>query len=103
MRLIGTNEPTRYEIIATHQDGRKFLVSYAGGSPSRYRLLSAMQSHGDALIEKLAVGETDQITFGTKPRPFAKVCGWTIAYTGRTQREVRTLGTAHPFIMEAAA
>ena len=98
MRQISTFEPTRYEITAVHEDGRSFLIAYAGGSPSRYRLLSAMQGQGDTIIARLAIGETDQITFGTKPRPHAKVNGWTIAYTGRTQREIRTLGTEHVFI-----
>lgn len=92
MRTISTLEPTRYEIVAKHDDGRTLLVSYAGGSPSRMRLLRAMQAHGPELIAALQIGETDQITFGTKPRPFAKVCGWTVAYSGRTQRDCRTQG-----------
>ena len=98
MREILTTEPTRYEIVATHVDGRKFLVAYAGGSPSRQRLLCAMQSRGEAMIEKLGIGEHDQISFGTKPRPFAKVNDWLIAYTGRTQRDVRSSGDEHLFI-----
>ena len=98
MRQISTLEPTRYEITAVHTDGRSFLIAYASGSPSRYRLLSAMQSKGDTIIAKLEIGETDQITFGTKPRPHAKVNGWTIAYTGRTQRDVRSCGDEHAFI-----
>ncbi len=92
MREISTLEPTRYEIVAKHDDGRTLLVSYAGGSPSRMRLLRAMQAHGDKLIAVLEIGEHDQITFGTKPRPHAKVNGWSVAYSGRTQRDCRIQG-----------
>src|SRR5688572_17925293 len=98
MRPILSTEPTRYEILATHPDGRRFLVAYAGGSPSRSRLLCVMRERGEALIAKLGIGDEDVMTFDTKPRPRAMTSGWTIAYTGRTQREVRGAGHEAPFI-----
>lgn len=98
MREISTTEPTRYEILAFRANGESFLIGYSAGSPSRHRLLAAMQKHGQTIITKLGIGENEQITFGTKPRPFAETAGWKIAYTGRTQREVRTAGNEYPFI-----
>lgn len=92
MRTISTLEPTRYEIAARHIDGRAFLVCYAAGSPSRQRLLRALQSKGDAIISRCGIGADDQMTFTTKPRPAAMVAGWTLAYSGRTQRDVRSAG-----------
>jgi hypothetical protein len=98
MRTISTLEPTRYEITARHVDGRAFLICYAGGSPSRQRLLRALQSKGDCIISKCGIGADDIMTFATKPRPSATIAGWTLAYTGRTQRDVRSCGSELEFI-----
>jgi hypothetical protein len=100
-RLSLLRAPTRYEIVAKHPDGRTYLVAYAAGSPSRHHLLSAMRARGQAIISACSIPESDQMTFGTKPRHHALVSGWTIAYTGRTQRECCT--TEHPYIAEVTS
>lgn len=87
--MIYSTEPTRYEIVATHQDGRAYLIGYTPRL-SRQGLLTAMQKHGPAIIAKLAIGATDQMDFATKPRVHAKCAGWTIGFTGRTQRDAQT-------------
>lgn len=90
---------TRYEITATHPDGRAFLVGYTPRL-SRPGLLAAMQNVGNAIVEKLAIGDDDALTFGTKPRPHAKTTGWMIGFTGRTQRDAKQSGEL-PFIARA--
>ena len=51
---------TRYEITARHPDGRTYLVGYTPRK-SRRGLLSAMQNVGGPMIEKLDIGEHDEI------------------------------------------
>lgn len=82
---------TRYEITATHPDGRAWLVGYTA-RPSRHGLLNLMRQHAGKLIQILGIGEQDQMTFGTKPRAHATVSGWTVGLTGRTQREAKQGG-----------
>lgn len=98
MRMISTNEPTRYEIEARAADGRAFLVCYSSGSPSRRRLVGAIRSRAPDIIAKLGVPEEATFTLATKPRPAAKVGDWTIKYSGRTQRDIRSCGGELPFI-----
>jgi predicted transcriptional regulator of viral defense system len=85
------NFRTRYEIAAWHADGRRLPEIAFAARLSRSGLLAAMRNRGDWLVETLAIGEHDQITFGTKPRPHATLGnGWTVGFTGRTQRECIT-------------
>ena len=87
---------TRHEITARHPDGRTYLVGYTPRK-SRRGLLSAMQNVGGPMIEKLDIGEDDEITWATQPTPRAFTGDWTIAFTGRTQRDAR-MESEHPFI-----
>lgn len=82
------NRPTRYELAATHADGRKVLIAY---SPRRNRqgLLAAARERGELLV-KLA--GTDSITFAKLAAGGATMGAWSIKYTGRTQREAYTEG-----------
>ena len=98
MRQISTLEPTRYEITASHPGGSCFLVAYTPRL-SRHGLLAAMRGRGDAIVARClsATPDDDTITWSTKPRPNATMNGWTIGFTGRTQRDCRTNGE-HPDI-----
>ena len=89
---------TRYEITAHHPDGRTYLVGYTPRK-SRRGLLSAMQNVGGPMIEKLDIGEDDEISFATKPAPRALTGEWIIAFTGRTQLDARSEGE-HEFIAQ---
>ena len=80
---------TRYEITAC-KDDVTYLIGYTPRI-SRMGLLTVMQSHGPAIIEKLGIGNNDAISFACKPRIHAKMDGWTIGFTGRTQREAQYL------------
>ena len=94
--------PTRYEIIAYHAaTGRKLLVGYTPRL-SRPGLIAAMRNVGDSLIEKLPILEADEMAFGTQPRPHATIPGWWIGFSGRTQRDAKTLGEL-PFIADDEA
>lgn len=89
---------TRYEITASHEDGRCFLVAYAARN-SRAGLVDAVRSRAEALIAKCGLPE--DVAFGatgTKPRPFTTLGDWTVKFTGRTQRDVKMEGGAHPYI-----
>lgn len=79
---------TRYEIAAKHPDGRAFLVAYTP-RVSRPGLLAAMRQRGEAIVAKLAIGESDIMTWHTKPRVHCECSGWIIGFTGRTQLEAR--------------
>lgn len=89
---------TRYEITAEAEGRPTFLIGYTPRL-SRLGLLDAMRKHGGAVIAKLGIGDADEITWHTQPRPHATTAGWRIGFTGRTQAEARTLGE-HPFIAE---
>ena len=99
MRTIATHEPTRHEIELRHDDGRAFLVAYVA------------RTTGQALRE--TIQETDRweaITRITGAHAFAIVnprsvaegyhqAGWTLRYSGHTQRDRRSLGEL-PFILD---
>ena len=87
------NHPTRYEIVAEHAEGKRYLVGYTARK-SRYGLLRAMQNVGNALIEQCQIGESDKISWHTRPHPHCFTSGWCIGFTGRTQRD--TILTGEP-------
>lgn len=89
-------EITRYEITASRPGQPTWLVGY---SPrlSRAGLVGAMRRVGDAILDRLAVGDTDEITLVTRPRPHALLSGWVIGFSGRTQRDARQ-ASEYPFI-----
>lgn len=76
---------TAYEILATRNE-QVFLVGYAR-QVSRAGLLKAMQRRGPELLATLAIGKDDKITFSCRPRVHAIMDGWTIGFTGRTEKE----------------
>ena len=88
---------TRYEIAATHPDGRKWLIGYTPRK-SRIGLLLAMQKHGQAIIDRLAI--RDDLTFGefvAQPLPHVMCDAWRIGFTGRTQLYAKRAGEL-PFV-----
>lgn len=86
--------PTRYEIEARHQDGRRFYVGQTARL-SRQGLLAVMQSQGAALSALLFPGEDDEITFGAKPKAYAVTGAWWVGFTGRTMKEAASEGLAN--------
>ena|ERR1044072_9784657 len=95
-RLIGIkNYHTRYEIVA-ERDSDRLLIGYTPRK-SRHGLLAAMQHVGQAIIERLNVGENDEITWQTKPYIHAITSGWRIGFSGRTERDAILSGEL-PFV-----
>ena len=97
MRKISSLEPTRYEITARHADGRELLVVYTS-QKSRHGLLKAVQGNASVLF-------SDDALFGpitAKPLPNVRSGEWTIAFSGRTQRQALNEGE-RPFVLESEA
>jgi len=82
-----TRYTTRYVIEASHPVHPPVVVGFAERT-SRSGLLRSMQFRGQALIDHCEIGPADEITFHTKPRTHAKVAGWTIGFTGQTERDL---------------
>lgn len=89
-------QPTRYEVTATKPGQPTYLIGY---SPriSRRGLADMIQDRGPWIVVILDISPDTLIGIEMRPRIHATVSGWTIGYTGRTQREARQQG-AHPFI-----
>lgn len=76
------NYSTRYE-IAVKKNGLEFLLAY---SPQRSRrgIETAIRNRAEAFIK--VTGATE-FNFGKKAQDGATANGWTVNWTGRTQRE----------------
>lgn len=88
----------RYEITASHPDGRCYLVAYAART-SRMGLYDAIQSRAELIIKKLGLPE--DVRFGddgAKPRAWTTLGDWTVKFTGRTQNDVKMQDNAHPYV-----
>lgn len=92
---------TRYEITVTHDDGRSFLVAYAARR-SRSGLASAVRDDArwDALVRITGVTGWE---YAKRAVDGIYGDGWTIRFTGRTQRDAQTLDRELPFILDEAA
>jgi hypothetical protein len=96
MRRPGTNEATRYEIIATNGE-RTILVGYTSRKNQRGILDMLTAKLDDVEFARLYMLATATKTqpssweaFGRKPEVASG--DWTVKFSGRTQREVCTLG-----------
>ncbi len=91
------NRRTTYEITATKDGEPSILIGY---SPrlSRIGLLRAMQHVGARMIERLAIGDSDETAWHTKPHVHCTFTnGWTVGFTGRTHRDA-IMSEELPFI-----
>jgi hypothetical protein len=96
MRAIGTNEATRYEIVATN-GARTILVGYAARKNQRGLIDMLTQTVDDIAMMRLhrlarATGTAPSSWEAFARTPEIKSGDWTVTFSGRTQREVRTLG-----------
>lgn len=90
---------TRYELVAEHKDGRRYLVIYTDRR-SRAGLYSA-------LVARLNDGSLDRV-LGSRVVDYAKratdgatIGDWRIYFSGRTQRDCY-LGGELPFLSDVA-
>jgi hypothetical protein len=77
------NRATRYELVASHPDGRRFLVAYCGRK-NRQGLFSAVAGRAAAMT---ALTGDESIHFGKRAADGGTMGEWTIRFSGRTQRD----------------
>lgn len=76
---------TRYELIAEHPDGRRYLVIY-----TTRRSRAGLQ---DGLLARLEDGSLDRVigtremTYGRRAADGVTMGDWRVRFSGRTQRE----------------
>lgn len=99
MRQIGTNEATRYELIATNGE-RTILVGYAARKNRQGGLAMLTEKLSDRLHRLAKATGTRPENWQTARGQIATCDGWTVTFSGRTQREVRTLGELTDSIYE---
>lgn len=83
------NRATRYEVVAEHQDGRRYLVGYTS-RPSRQGIAAIIRQNAEHVVRKLALPADAEFTISGKGRfghVFTVPGGWSMRLTGRTQRD----------------
>lgn len=93
--------PTRYEMIATSPDGRRFLLLYSRRA-SMPGLLTCARQRGAELCDRIGVDDSPRCTKARGGRfPVLDMGnGWTIGFSGRTQLQARPEGEL-PWIFDA--
>ncbi len=92
-------QPTRYELAATHPDGRRVLLAYSmRKSRSSMWNIVTEDTRREALIA-LVGGRS--ITFADRAADGATMGDWRIVWTGRTRRDAVISGES-PFVCDVA-
>ncbi len=88
-----TNCSTRYELIA-EKNGTKVLIGY---TPRRNRsgIMSMLSKHSEAFVKFF---QDDGILWGKRASDGGTAGGWSINFSGRTQRECYLEGELPFFI-----
>lgn len=90
-RRARRNGPTRYEVAARHEDGRRVVVGFTART-TRRGLLNVMQARGEELVALMNLQEDGpKVSFardgaGRWKMDFGR--GWRVGFTGRTERQV---------------
>lgn len=88
---------TKYEIVATHKDGRKVLVGYTPRK-GRQGLWAMVAKNATAWI---AFSGEGSLTFAKRAADGATAGDWNINFSGRTQRDAIINGELPFFAKEA--
>jgi hypothetical protein len=80
------NRHTRYEIAATHPDGRKLLIAYSARK-NRQGLIAAVHAYGVAIVRNLKLPEDVRMYPGKRACDPITIGEWSFAFSGRTQRD----------------
>ena len=99
MRTIATHEPTRHEIELRHDYGRRFLVAYVARTTGQALRETIQEPERWTTITRITGCDAFAIV---NPRAIAegyRANGWTLRYSGHTQRDRRSLGEL-PFILD---
>lgn len=99
---------TLYEAVLVHQDGRVASLAYIGGA-TKTRLLQYVYKHADAVAtfcgtDVIRAADIHQDHFApvqaafptSSVRVFAVMGGWSLGFSGRTQRQAIMHGE-HPW------
>ncbi|MCH7923279.1 MAG: hypothetical protein IH975_09630 [Nitrospinae bacterium] len=100
MRTLATHEPTRHEIELRHDDGRAYLVGYVARTTGQALRETVQEPERWAAITRITGRDAFAIV---NPRSVAegyRQAGWTLRYSGHTQRDRRSTGEL-PFILDA--
>jgi hypothetical protein len=95
------NYSTRYEVSLSHANGQRYLWIYTP-SVSRSELWRIMGAHGPKLGEIVGAGERMRAVRSGKWWALVAGNGWTLGFTGRTQRDAY-IGGELPFVLDVAA
>lgn len=91
MRQIATNEPTRYELVIEHADGRRYLLAYRMRK-TRRSMIDCLRDNAAAVLATAGLGDDARFTCGKRVSDGLTIGEWRIRFSGRTQRETRTAG-----------
>lgn len=94
-------EPTRYEIVARHKDGREYLIAYSARK-SLPGLQVAIVNQGKNIARACNLEDDSVLSIGRDHLPFAECEDWWFGFSGRTQKEVHTLRDEKPFVNDVA-
>lgn len=97
--MPGINQPTRYEIAMTRNDGTSALLVYCGRNSGR-GLRDAMYERSDAIVAFFGADPMETLvgTVNGNPRKVVVIGLGTIGYTGRTQRDAVGTKSELPFL-----
>lgn len=84
------NYPTRYELIAEKGDAR-ILIGYTMHQ-SRHGLLSLCRQNGEKLVSFMGLDDKAEIVFLKPAKLGATMGGWSVKFSGRTQRDAISNG-----------
>jgi hypothetical protein len=77
------NRQTKYELVASHPDGRRLLIRYTSRT-GRNGLYDALAQDAERLCRVLGA---DDITWGKRSADGGTMGEWVLRFSGRTQRE----------------
>ena len=98
-RLV--NYSTKYELVVTN-DRDIYLVAYCLRA-NRRMLINAIQARGPELLAVLALSEDARFEFTNTSSVTARLGeGWTVTFTGRTQKDAICTQSEHRSIVAVA-
>jgi hypothetical protein len=99
-----SGQATRYEIVAVHGDGRRYLICYAANKSIR-AMVRLINNFGEDIVAVLGLSDTVRMWRSAEPFPHFALGntkddknGWRIYASGRTQRDVQAEGGELSFI-----
>lgn len=92
-----SGQHTRWEIVAVHTDGRRYLVCYTANKSQR-AIVRAIQERGNELVAACGLPEDVRMFWRREPFGYFEISDWRVYASGRTQNEVQNSSTPLPYI-----